>query len=119
MEEFNIQSGDEYADILIENILESNREFRELEPELMEYWEKEIRLLCNKRYRDYVKGKEESYMIDEKELVETYRKASLLFTGDILASLVEKGKVKMGVNEQGEIVYASKDWDMVKNKKKK
>lgn len=119
MEEFNIQSGDEYADLLIENLLESNREFKELDPELMEYWEKEIRKMCNKRYNDYVKGKDDSYLLSEEDMLETYRNASLKLTGDILAKLVDKGEVKMGINDQGEIVYAAKDWDMIKNKKNK
>lgn len=119
MENYEAKSGDEYADLLISNIIETNRDQPDFDEELMDYWAKEIRKLCNERYYMYIKGEVDSYMLNEDEFIETYREASLKLTGDMLATLVEKGEIKMGVNEEGDLVYAAKDWDMIKNKKKK
>ncbi len=50
-------------------------------------------------------------------MLNTYKEATLKLTGEILADLVEKGEVTMGINKDGEIVYASSDWDMIREKK--
>lgn len=116
-DEFNIQSGDEYADLLIENLNAYDGFGVELSEDLMGYWQQGIRQLCNQRYSLYEKGEIDTYMLTENDMLNTYKEATLKFTGEILADLVEKGEVTMGINKDGEIVYASSDWDMIKEKK--
>lgn len=118
LENFNIQSGDEYADLLIENLRGYDEFNSSLPDDLMKYWEDGVRKLCNERYSLYMKGKIDSYLLTDDDMLNTYKEASLKMTGDILAELVEKGEVKMGINENGEIVYSSKDWEMIKRNKK-
>lgn len=119
LEEFNIQSGDEYANLLIENLKAYDGLQDDLPEDLLQYWHKGIRELCNKRYSLYMKGKIDSYMLTEEDMLDTYKEASLRLTGDILAELVEKGEVKMAINGEGEFVYSAKDWDLVREKKKR
>jgi len=119
MENYEPKSGDEYADLLMKNIIESNNNLQDFDEEFISYWEAEIRKVCNERYFMYIKGEVDSYMLDEYEFIETYKEANLKLTGDILATLVDKGEIKMGVNDQGELVYAARDWDGIKSKKKK
>jgi hypothetical protein len=119
MENYEARSGDEYADQLIENIIESNKNLPDFDLEFMDYWASEIRKVCNERYYMYIKGQADSYMLSEEEFIATYKEASLKLTGDVLASLVDKGQISMGVNDQGELVYAAKDWNKIKRKKKK
>ncbi len=116
-DEFNIQSGDEYANLLIGNLNAYDGFGEDLPENLMGYWEQGIRRLCNQRYSLYKKGKIDSYMLTENDMLNTYKEATLKLTGEILADLVEKGEVTMGINKDGEIVYASSDWDMIREKK--
>lgn len=116
-DEFNIQSGDEYANLLIGNLNAYDGFGEDLPENLMGYWEQGIRRLCNQRYSLYEKGEIDSYMLTENDMLNTYKEATLKLTGEILADLVEKGEVTMGINKDGEIVYASSDWDMIKEKK--
>ena len=76
-----------------------------MEEELFVIWEKHIRKLCNLRYYQYVSGDVESFMLSESEMMQTYKDSTMEYTGEILASLVEKGKVSMAINEEGEILY--------------
>jgi hypothetical protein len=116
-DEFNIQSGDEYANLLIGNLNAYDGFGEDLPENLMGYWEQGIRQLCNQRYSLYEKGEIGSYMLTENDMLNTYKEATLKLTGEILADLVEKGEVTMGINKDGEIVYASSDWDMIREKK--
>ena len=104
LQDFNIQSGDDYANLLI-NDLRVMVEIEGMEEELFVIWEKHIRKLCNLRYYQYVSGDVESFMLSESEMMQTYKDSTMEYTGEILASLVEKGKVSMAINEEGEILY--------------
>lgn len=116
-EDYNIQSGEEYAKALIENLRLTDEVFDELPKELMQYWEEGIYKLCIEKYDLYIKGKADDYRLFENDMLDLYKDASLKMTQDILDELVDKGEIQMGINKDGEIVYGSKDWDMVKNKK--
>ena len=118
-EDYSFSSGDEYADILIENLIASDDLNEELPEDLVKYWAEEIRKICNERYALYIKGEADDYRLYERDMLDTYKKASLKATQDIIRNLVEKGEVQMAVNDQGEIVYGSKDWDWLKNKTKR
>lgn len=101
---FNIQSGDDYANLLI-NDLRVMVDKEGMEEDLFKVWEKHIRNLCNLRYYQYVSGDVESFMLSEQEMMQTYKDSTLEYTGEILSSLVEKGEVSMSINQDGEILY--------------
>ena len=104
LEDFNIQSGDDYADLLIGD-LRVMVEKEGMEEDLFKVWEKHIRKLCNLRYYQYVSGDVESFMLSEQEMMQTYKDSTMEYTGELLSSLVEKGKVSMAINQDGEILY--------------
>lgn len=104
LENHSIQSGDDYANLLI-NDLRVMVEIEGMEEDLFKVWEKNIRKLCNLRYYQYVSGDVESFMLSEKEMLQTYKDSTLEYTGELLASLVEKGEVSMAINQDGEILY--------------
>ena len=101
---FNIQSGDDYANLLI-NDLRVMVDKEGMEEDLFKVWEKHIRKLCNLRYYQYISGDAESFMVSDNEMMQTYKDSTLEYTGEILSSLVEKGKVSMSINQDGEILY--------------
>ena len=118
-EDYSFSSGDEYADILIRNLIESDDLSQELPEDLINYWAEEIRKACNERYALYIRGEADDFRLYEGDMLDTYKEASLKATQDIIRNLVEKGEVQMAINDQGEIVYGSKDWDWLKNKTKR
>lgn len=104
LENHSIQSGDDYADLLIGD-LRVMVDKEGMEEDLFKVWEKHIRKLCNLRYYQYVSGDVESFMLSESEMMQTYKDSTMEYTGELLASLVEKGKVSMAINADGEILY--------------
>ena len=116
-EDYSFESGDEYADMLIRNLIESDDLSQELPEDLINYWAEEIRKACNVRYALYIKGEADDFRLYEGDMLDTYKEASLKATQDIIRDLVEKGEVTMGINKDGEIVYASSDWNMIREKK--
>ena len=104
LENHSIQSGDDYANLLIGD-LRVMTEQEGMEEDLFKVWEKHIRKLCNLRYFQYVSGDIESFMLSEQEMLQTYKDSTLEYTGEILSSLVEKGEVSMSINPDGEILY--------------
>lgn len=123
LQNFNITSGEEYANILIEQIWISHKkhEGTEAEAEVLMYWCREIKAACIKRYADYIAGDEVDYKLSEEEMAELYRRAIEKMTGEILEKLLDNGDVVMGVSEEGEIVYSSTEQGRkrVRNVKKK
>jgi len=104
LENHSIQSGDDYANLLIGD-LRIMVEQEGMEEDLFKVWEKHIRKLCNLRYYQYVSGDVESFMLSEQEMMQTYKDSTMEYTGEILSSLVEKGEVSMSVSPDGEILY--------------
>ena len=104
LENNSIQSGDDYANLLIGD-LRIMVEQEGMEEELFAVWEKHIRNLCNLRYYQYVSGDVDSFMLSEQEMMQTYKDSALEYTGELLSSLVEKGEVSMAINQDGEILY--------------
>ena len=104
LENHSIQSGDDYANLLIGD-LRVMVEQEGMEEDLFKVWEKHIRKLCNLRYYQYVSGDVESFMLSEQEMMQTYKDSTMEYTGELLSSLVEKGKVSMAINQDGEILY--------------
>jgi len=118
-EDYSFESGDEYADILINNLIASDDLNEELHEDLIKYWAEEVRKVCNERYSLYIKGEADDYRLYERDMLDTYKEASLRATQEIINDLVDKGEVQMAINEGGEIVYGSKDWDWLKKKTKR
>ena len=118
-EDYNIESGEQYANILIENLRGEHDTFEELPENLMLYWEEGIMKKCIERYDDYIKGRSDDYRLYESDMIDTYTEASLKATQDIVADLVDKGEIQMAINDKGEIVYGSNNWDVIKERETK
>ena len=103
LNEYNINNGDDYADLLIRDIEMFMSEGMPVD--MIEYWSKEVRQLCNVKYLKYIEGDEESFMLTDQEMESTYKVAMEKLIGDTLGTLVDKGMVKMSVGEDGEVLY--------------
>ena len=71
----NIKSGAEYAQLLIDNIIEGEKELpthEQLPINLLTYWCEEIEIQADKAWVDYISGKREHFTFDEDEFREIY-----------------------------------------------
>ena len=103
LNEHNINNGDDYANLLIKDMEMFMSEG--MPADMIEYWSKEVRQLCNIKYLKYIEGSEESFMLTDVELEDTYKIAIEKLIGDTLGSLVDKGMAKMSVDVNGEVRY--------------
>jgi len=108
----DIKSGAEYAQLLIDDIIEGEKELptdQQLPINLLTYWCEEIEIYADKTWVDYITGKREHFSFDENEFRGLFEKAGMRYTGDILDGLVDKEMVQVSIREDGEIVYSATD----------
>ena len=104
----NINSGSEYAQLIIETILESEKTIptqNQMPIGLLTYLAEEIQNLADITYNDYIIGKRESFLFSDVEFEELYNKAGERYVGDQIDDLVDKGMLEISVNENGEFLY--------------
>lgn len=105
----NILSGDDYANAIIDSVLESDLELPEderMDPDFTEVWSKIVRKEANRKWSEYIVGKSESYVFDDVEFTETFKKATEEIVSETLSGLVEKNLVQLNVGDDGDILYS-------------
>ena len=108
----NIKSGAEYAQLLIDDIIEGEKELptdQQLPINLLTYWCEEIEIYADKTWVDYITGKRDHFSFYEDEFKDLFDKAGMRYTGDVLDGLVDKEMVQVSIREDGEIVYSTTD----------
>jgi hypothetical protein len=104
LDDYNIQSGDDYADILIQGLLEI-KDTNEIDTLIVEYWCIEIRKKCVEKYQDYIIGKEETFLLSDEEMDEAYRLGVEMMVDKALEDLSDKGLLEISISDTGEILY--------------
>lgn len=104
LEHYNINSGDEYADLLIKKLTETSPS-SVMEEEMLEYWAVRIRKMCVEKYHKYIIGQEETFMLSDIEMEEAYRLAVEEMVNDSLEELSEKGLLEVSIDDNGEMLY--------------
>lgn len=112
MNKDNIQSGEDYAKVLINIIVEGEldlpRENR-MDSKMMQYWSEEIEKFADETWHKYIIGDRETYLFDEDEMHKLYENAGLRYASDILNGLIDKDMIEVGVRKDGELVYSLTD----------
>jgi hypothetical protein len=109
MDKDNIQSGEDYAKILINIIVDGELDLpkgERMDSKLLQYWSDEIGKFADETWRKYLTGERETYLFDEDEMYRLYENAGMRYASDILNGLVDKEMVQVGVREGGELVYS-------------
>lgn len=105
----NIKSGDDYAKVIIATMRQTEKKTPENERtpiELLHFWFREIEILADKKWMDYILGKCDTYIFSDTEMMKLYDKANELYTQETLNSLVDKDLVKVEINENGDMMYS-------------
>jgi hypothetical protein len=74
----NINSGNDYAQLLIDTILKAEREIPENEQmpiDLLTIWVESIQEAAEQSYLDYVTGKRETFLLSDVEMKDLFEKA--------------------------------------------
>lgn len=109
MKNENIESGQDYAKLVIDALVELELDLPKddrMDVKLLEYWCDEIREYADQTWSDYLTGKRESYAFTEEEAGKLHERAGLRFASDLLDGLVDKEMVQVGVRNDGELVYS-------------
>jgi hypothetical protein len=102
--EHNINSGQEYAKILVKTLRDSVEQ--DFPAELLIYWCQEVSEMAINSYNQYITGKLDTYLLSQEEVTDAYERAGLRYSQFILNGLVDKDLVQVGVGPDGEILYS-------------
>ncbi len=103
-----INSGSDYAQLVIENILETERTLpvdQQMPIDLLTHLTKLVETEADKYYAEYIIGKRETFLFSDVELIDLFDKAGELYVSDILNGLVDKDMLEVSVDENGEFLY--------------
>lgn len=104
----NISSGNDYAQLLIDEILKEENEAplgKKMPILLLSFWIDEIKTLADETWSQYITGKRDMYEFNTEEFEQTFDNAGMRYTEEILNGLVDKGMVEVGVGKEGDILY--------------
>lgn len=109
---YNIKSANDYAQLLIEGILEVEDTLpvnERLSDSMIQFWLDEIRKTVDTVYNEYITGKRETYLLDGDEMEQTFKTAHGLYMYETLTGMLDKGLLSLSVGEDGEILYSLSD----------
>ena len=108
----NINSGNDYAQLLIDAILEAEREIPENEQmpiDLLTIWVEGIQEAAEQSYLDYVTGKRETFLLSDVEMKELFEEAGRKYVISLIDNMVDKDILETYVDEEGDILYGLTD----------
>ena len=103
-----INSGADYAQIVIDSILETEKTLpvdQQMPLDLLTHLTKLIETEADKHYAAYIIGKRETFMFNDVELNDLFNKAGELYVGDMIDNLVDKDMLEVSIDENGEMLY--------------
>ena len=108
----NINSGADYANIIINSLMEVEQDLSDdekTESGFLKHHFITISELADQTYSDYITGKRESYMFTEEEFVSTAHKAKENYIQELLNSMVDKDLLEVSIGESGDLLYGLSD----------
>lgn len=108
----NFKSGDDYAQTLIQSIVESDMDLptsERMDPELFQIWVKVITKKCRNKWNAYITGQIEEFLLNEEEFTNTFKEAAEELVSDTLGDLIDKNMVKVAIDDKGEMLYSLTD----------
>jgi hypothetical protein len=108
----NINSGNDYAQLLIDSILKAEREIPENEQmpiDLLTIWIEGIQEAAEQSYLDYVTGKRETFLLSDVEMKDLFEEAGRKYVIGLIDNMVDKDILETYVDEEGDILYGLTD----------
>lgn len=108
MELDNINSGADYAQLVIDTILDAEKTIpveNQMPIALLTYLTQFIEVKADKHWVDYVTGKRETFLFSDTEMEEMFNKAGEKYVSDMLDEMVDKEVLEVSVDDKGEFLY--------------
>ena len=108
----NINSGNDYAQSLIDTILKAEREIPENEQmpiDLLTIWVEGIQEAAEQSYLDYVTGKRETFLLSDVEMKELFEEAGRKYVISLIDNMVDNDVLETYIDEEGDILYGLTD----------
>lgn len=108
----NINSGNDYAQLLIDSILKAEREIPENEQmpiDLLTIWVEGIQEAAEQSYLDYVTGKRETFLLSDVEMKELFEEAGRKYVISLIDNMVDNDVLETYIDEEGDILYGLTD----------
>jgi hypothetical protein len=108
METPNINSGRDYANILIKTILENESAIPKSEQmpnELIDILSEEIYEFADQTWNEYIIGKRDVFMFTDIEMNILIDKAGEKYTSELLDGMVDKDLLEVSIDAEGEFLY--------------
>lgn len=108
----NINSGNDYARLLIDEILKGEDEAplgKKMPILLLSFWIDEIKTLADITWSEYIVGKRDMFEFSAEEFEKTFDNAGIKYVEELLDGLIDKGMVEVGVGRGGDLLYKVTD----------
>jgi len=105
----DVTSANEYAELIINNIIQGENNIPEIQrtPNLMlELWFKSIKEKADEVWLEYIIGKRDYFIFTEDEFIALYNKAKKDYVSELLDGMHEKGLLDVSIGEEGEFYYS-------------
>lgn len=105
----NINSGADYAQLVIDTIIDAERVIptdQQMPIDLLTHLTQIIEVKADKHWVDYISGKRESFLFTEDEMTDMFNKAGEKYVSDMLDGMVDKDILKVNVDDKGEFLYS-------------
>ena len=108
MDRDNINSGADYAQLVVDTILDDERTIpieQQMPIDLLTHLTQIIEVKADKHWIDYISGKRESFLFTEDEMIDMFNKAGEKYVGELLDGMVDKDMLEVSVDGKGELLY--------------
>ena len=108
MKHLDINSGDDYAQILMDTIIEGEKSIPESEQmpiDLLTYLSKLIHDRANEYWAEYIIGKRDTFVFEIGEMEDMFNKAGEMYVSDMVDKLVDNDVLEVSVDDEGEFLY--------------
>jgi len=108
MKHLDINSGDDYAQILMDTIIEGEKSIPESEQmpiDLLTYLSKLIHDRANEYWAEYIIGKRDTFVFEIGEMEDMFNKAGEMYVSDMVDQLIDKDVLEVSVDDEGEFLY--------------
>jgi len=108
MKHLDINSGDDYAQILMDTIIEGEKSIPEKEQmpiDLLTNLSKLIHDKANEYWDEYIIGKRDTFVFEVGEMEDMFNKAGEIYVSNMVDQLVDKDVLEVSVDGEGEFLY--------------
>ena len=104
----NIKSAEDYANVVIETILEAEQEVpveEQMSSTLITIQMKNICELADTTWAEYIKGDRETFLFSDEEFIDLTKKSFEEYVQSMLNKMSDDGFIQAGIDNNGDIVY--------------